>query len=249
MANTSGSPADESGRVVVVTGGATGIGAEITANFADLGAHVVVADLAEPQPVVAKAEFLPVDVSSDADLTALVATTVNKFGRIDALVNCAAVYKALGAKTPLEDLTNDDWDRVLTVNVRGTWQAIKAVLPAMEGGGHVVNVSSTTARNGSPGFAHYVASKAAVEGLTRAAARELGPRGITVNAIAPGLVDDEATRLLNDPTYAAAAANRRAIPRPMYPADLVHAVRFLTSDGARFITGQVLIVDGGSVFA
>ena len=173
MPDTSGPPAAESGRVVVVTGGATGIGAEIAADFAALGAHVVVADLAEPRPDVAKAEFQPVDVSSDADLTALVATTMDKYGRIDALVNCAAVYKALGAKAPLEDLTNDEWDRVLRVNVRGTWQAIKAVLPAMERGGHIVNVSSTTARNGSPGFAHYVASKAAVEGLTRAAR---GPR-------------------------------------------------------------------------
>jgi NAD(P)-dependent dehydrogenase (short-subunit alcohol dehydrogenase family) len=249
VAGTPGPPPEESGRVVVVTGGATGIGAEIAAGFVAVGAHVVVADLAEPEPDAAKAEFRRVDVSSDADLTALVADTVNQHGRIDALVNCAAVYKTLGAKTALEDITTDDWDRVLRVNVRGTWQAIKAVLPAMPGGGHIVNISSTTARNGSPGFAHYVASKAAVEGLTRAAARELGPRGVTVNAVAPGLVDDEATNVLNDPAYVTAAANRRAIPRPMYPDDLVDAVRFLSGHGARFITGQVLIVDGGGVFA
>jgi NAD(P)-dependent dehydrogenase (short-subunit alcohol dehydrogenase family) len=249
VADTVCSPEDEFGRVVVVTGGATGIGAEIVTHFVALGAHVVVADLVQPAPGAANAEFRPVDVCSDADLTALVASTVTQHGRIDALVNCAATYRALGAKTPLEDLTNDDWDRVLRVNVRGTWQAIRAVLPAMEGGGHIVNVSSTTARSGSPGLAHYVASKAAVEGLTRAAARELGPRGVTVNAIAPGLVDDEATRALNDPAYVAAAADRRAIPRPMHPPDLVQAVRFLSGDGARFITGQVLIVDGGGVFA
>jgi NAD(P)-dependent dehydrogenase (short-subunit alcohol dehydrogenase family) len=249
VADTPGPPADDSDRVVLVTGGATGIGAEITASFVAAGAHVVVADVAEPGHDAAQAEFHRVDVSSDADLSALVATTMNQHGRIDALVNCAAVYRALGAKTALEDIPNDDWDRVLRVNVRGTWQAIKAVLPAMERGGHIVNISSTTARTGSPGFAHYVASKAAVEGLTRAAARELGPRGITVNAIAPGLVDDEATNVLNERDYVAAAANRRAIPRQMYPADLVHAVRFLSGDGARFITGQVLIVDGGGVFA
>jgi NAD(P)-dependent dehydrogenase (short-subunit alcohol dehydrogenase family) len=249
VADRRGAPDDESGRVVVVTGGATGIGAEISADFVALGAHVVVADLAGPAHGAAEAEYQPVDVSSDADLSALVSNTVSQHGRIDALVNCAAVYKTLGAKTPMEDLRNDDWDRVLRVNVRGTWQAIKAVLPAMQHGGHIVNVSSTTARSGSPGFAHYVASKAAVEGLTRAAARELGPRGITVNAIAPGLVDDDATRALNDPAYIDAATSRRAIPRPMYPADLVRAVRFLSGDGARFITGQVLIVDGGGVFA
>lgn len=239
---------DESGRVVVVTGGATGIGAEIAADFIAARAHVVIADIAEPAPDVATATFHQVDITSDGDLAAMVSATVSQHGRIDALINCAAMYRALGGKTALEDLATDDWDRVLRVNARGTWQAIKAVLPAMKHGGHIVNISSTTARNGSPGFVHYVASKAAVEGLTRAAARELGSRGITVNAIAPGLVDDEATNVLNDPAYVAAAANRRAIPRPMYPADLVRAVRFLSGGGAGFITGQVLIVDGGGVF-
>jgi NAD(P)-dependent dehydrogenase (short-subunit alcohol dehydrogenase family) len=252
VTDTSGrpQPRGEEGRVVVVTGGATGIGAEIVADFASAGADVVVADLVEPAPDAAKTEFFKVDITSDTDLGAMVDATVTRVGRIDALVNCAAMYKALGGKTTLTDITNDDWDRVLRVNARGTWQAIKAVLPAMgERGGHIVNISSTTARNGSPGFAHYVASKAAVEGLTRAAARELGQRGITVNAIAPGLVNDDATNTLNDAGYVAAAANRRAIPRQMYPRDLVQAVRFLSGAGAGFITGQILIVDGGSVFA
>jgi NAD(P)-dependent dehydrogenase (short-subunit alcohol dehydrogenase family) len=166
----------ESGRVVVVTGGATGIGAEIAAGFAAAGAKVVIADLAEPTKDVAKDAYHRADITSDADLAALVSATVRAYGRIDALVNCAAVYRALGGKSAITELTNDDWDRVLRVNVRGTWQAIKAVVPAMDGGGHIVNISSTTARSGTPGFAHYVASKAAVEGLTRAAARELGAR-------------------------------------------------------------------------
>jgi NAD(P)-dependent dehydrogenase (short-subunit alcohol dehydrogenase family) len=237
------------GRVVVVTGGATGIGARITAGFLEAGASVVVADVAEPdgvQPTVA----CRVDITDDAALGRMVERAVADFGGIDALVNCAAIYKALGGKVSLDQLTNADWDRVLTVNVRGTWQAIRAVLPAMDkrGGGHIVNISSTTARSGSPGFAHYVASKAAVEGLTRAAARELGPRGITVNAIAPGLVDDEATNVLNDRHYVEQAASRRAIGRQMYPADLVGAARFLASEASGFITGQVLVVDGGGVF-
>lgn len=237
------------GRVVVVTGGATGIGARITAGFLEAGASVVVADVAEPdgvQPTLA----CRVDITDDAALERMVERAVADFGGIDALVNCAAIYKALGGKVSLDQLTNADWDRVLTVNVRGTWQAIRAVLPAMDrrGGGHIVNISSTTARSGSPGFAHYVASKAAVEGLTRAAARELGPRGITVNAIAPGLVDDEATNVLNDRQYVEQAASRRAIGRQMYPADLVGAARFLASEASGFITGQVLVVDGGGVF-
>lgn len=239
----------EAGRVVVVTGGATGIGAEIVADFTEAGADVIVADLAEPADDAPKADYAKVDITSDDDLRALTDRTVERFGRIDALVNCAAMYKALGGKTSFEEITLDDWDRVMRVNARGTWQAIKAVLPAMsERGGHIVNISSTTARSGTPGFAHYVASKAAVEGLTRAAARELGARGITVNAVAPGLVNDEATYVVNDAAYVTAAATRRAIPRQMYPADLVGAVRFLSGAGAGFITGQVLIVDGGGVF-
>lgn len=240
---------DETGRVVVVTGGATGIGAEIVAAFAAAGAEVMVADLAEPAADAAGSEFFRVDITSDDDLRAMVEATVARHGRIDALVNCAAMYKALGGKTAIDEISNEDWDRVLRVNTRGTWQAIKAVLPAMaEHGGHIVNISSTTARSGSPGFAHYVASKAAVEGLTRAAARELGPRGIAVNAVAPGLVNDDATNALNNADYVAAAANRRAISRQMYPADLVRAVQFLSGGGADFITGQVLVVDGGVLF-
>lgn len=238
------------GRVVVVTGGATGIGAAVASDLVDAGASVVVADLAEPDADASAARFHRVDVTDDAMLSSMVEATVAEFGGIDALVNCAAVYKALGRKTALEHITTSEWDNVLTVNVRGTWQSIKAAVPALEArGGHIVNISSTTARGGSPGFAHYVASKAAVEGLTRAAARELGPRGITVNAIAPGLVDDEATNLLNDRGYLDQAAGRRAISRQMHPCDLVGAVRFLCSDASAFVTGQVVIVDGGVVFA
>lgn len=241
------------GRAIVVTGGATGIGAEIVADLAGAGANVVVADLAEPagDPVkAAMAEYHRVDVTDDDALAAMVAATVQRFGAVDALVNCAALYRALGTKKGLAEVSVRDWDDVLRVNARGTWQAIKAVLPAMpERGGHIVNISSTTARNGSPGFPHYVASKAAVEGLTRAAARELGASNITVNAVAPGLVDDEATNVLNDRGYVEQAARRRAIGRPMYPQDLVAMVRFLCSDACGFITGQVVIVDGGGVFA
>lgn len=239
------------GRVVVVTGGASAIGAQLVAGLADAGARVIAADLAEqaregPGP----AAYYQTDITDDAALGQMVDRTVADFGGIDALVNCAAVYKTLGGKVSLTEITNAEWDRVLTVNVRGTWQAIKAVIPAIarRGGGHVVNISSSTARKGTPGFAHYVASKAAVEGLTRAAARELGAKGITVNAIAPGLVDDDATNVLNDRGYVEQAAGRRAIPRQMYPSDLVGAAQFLASDASSFITGQVLIVDGGSVF-
>jgi NAD(P)-dependent dehydrogenase (short-subunit alcohol dehydrogenase family) len=166
------------------------------------------------------------------------------------LVNNAAIYQALGAKRTINELTNDDWDLVLRVNVRGTWQAIKAAAPAMteRGGGRIVNIASVVARTGAIGFAHYVASKAAIEGLTRAAARELGPVGITVNAVSPGLVSDAASRQLNEDGYLAQAARSRALPREMQPQDLVGAVLWLVGPDSAFVTGQTVVVDGGGVF-
>ncbi|HLI36214.1 MAG TPA: SDR family oxidoreductase [Streptosporangiaceae bacterium] len=251
------------GRAVIVTGGATGIGAAYVAALAAAGADVVAADLpavaGDGEAVAGNASasgggrvlFSTADVTDDGDLARLVARTQREFGGVDALVNNAAVYGALGAKRPLQELTSAEWDRVMAVNVRGTWQAIKAAVPAMSarGGGRIVNISSVVARTGAPGFAHYVASKAAVEGLTRAAARELGGLGITVNAVAPGLVSDEATRTLNDPGYIARAAQARALAREMRPGDLLGAVLWLCSPASAFVTGQTIIVDGGGVFA
>ncbi|WP_051660562.1 SDR family NAD(P)-dependent oxidoreductase [Mycolicibacterium aromaticivorans] len=242
-------PHSVAGRTIVITGGSSGIGAEIAADLVSAGANAVIADLAEPQHAVPDAAYHRVDITKDTDLLTLVEDTVKRFGAIDALVNCAASYKALGSKKSLDELTTTEWDDVLRVNVRGTWQAIKAVFPVMkERGGHIVNISSTTARSGNPGFPHYIASKAAVEGLTRAAARELGTHGITVNAVALGLVDDEATNALNDRAYVEQAIGRRAIKRTLYPRDVAAVVRFLCSDASGFISGQVVIVDGGGIF-
>lgn len=241
-------PADLAGSVIVVTGGASGIGDQIVVDLVGAGADVVVADLAPP-PDRPRVTYHHVDITDDEALSRLVEATVARSGKVDALVNCAALYKSLGAKKALEELTTQEWDDVLRVNVRGAWQAMRAVLPAIPvNGGHIVNISSTTARTGTLGFPHYIASKAAVEGLTRAAARELGARGITVNAVAPGLVDDEATNELNDPEYVAQAVNRRSIKRTLLPGDVASVVRFLCSDASAFVTGQVIIVDGGGVF-
>jgi NAD(P)-dependent dehydrogenase (short-subunit alcohol dehydrogenase family) len=255
--------AELTGATVILTGAAGDIGATYVHALTARGANVVAADMAaaaDAGTVVAekasaagpgRAVFLGCDITDDDDWTTVVERAMSEFGSVDALVNNAAIYKALGGKRPLTELTNDDWDLVLRVNVRGTWQGIKAVTEPMaaSGGGRIVNVSSVVARTGAIGFAHYVASKAAVDGLTRAAARELGPRGITVNAVAPGLVTDEATRALNTDDYIAGAAKGRSIPREMTPDDLVGAVLWLASPAAGFVSGQTIIVDGGQVFA
>lgn len=249
-------------RVVVVTGGGTGIGATYVAALTAAGHQVVVADLetarAPAEQVVATADaagpgravFAPTDITVDESLDAMVQVATEEFGGIDAVVCNAALYGALGAKRQRLDLRPEDWDRVLAVNVRGTWQTIRAVAPVMaeRGGGSIVTISSVVARNGAPGFAHYVASKAAVEGLTKAAARELGGHGITVNAVAPGLVSDDATRAINDPDYIAMVAGTRAMAREMQPQDLVGTVLWLCSPASAFLTGQTIVVDGGGVF-
>jgi NAD(P)-dependent dehydrogenase (short-subunit alcohol dehydrogenase family) len=251
------------GATVILTGSGGDIGVTYLQALTAAGANVVAADVPaaaeQGQAAVDKANvsgpgravFVGCDVTEDDDWAAVVDRAQTEFGRIDALINNAAIYRTLGDKRPLTELRNEDWDLVLRVNVRGTWQGIKAVAGPMAdaGGGRIVNISSVVARTGAVGFAHYVASKAAVDGLTRAAARELGGHGITVNAVAPGLVTDEATRTLNADAYIAAAAKSRSVPREMVPEDLVGAVLWLASPAAGFVSGQTVIVDGGGVFA
>ncbi|MTD58911.1 SDR family NAD(P)-dependent oxidoreductase [Amycolatopsis pithecellobii] len=236
------------GSTVVVTGAAQGIGAEYVRAFRVAGANVVAVDL--PGALWDDGTGVAGDVTSEADWARIVEHSLSRFGRLDVLVNNAAVYAEIAGKRPLTDITIEEWDHVLAVNARGTWQGIKAVAPVMTeaGGGAIVNISSVVARTGAPGFLHYVASKAAVEGITKAAARELGPRGIRVNAVAPGLVDNESTRVLNSPGYLTSAAQSRSLARPMTPGDLVGTVTWLASPVARFVTGQTVIVDGGQVF-
>lgn len=260
---TSRSLFDLTGDVAIVTGATGDIGVEYVCALVAAGADVVLTDVASTSDAglaladkataigPGRAVFHAADVTSEDDLQQAVAVAVEQFGGVDVLVNNAAIYRGLGPKRPLTELRLDEWDLVLTVNVRGCWQAIKAVLPAFEerGGGRVVNISSTVARAGVPGFAHYVASKAAVDGLTRAAAKELGAVNVRVNGVAPGLVSDSATAAINPDGYAARSAQTRALSREMEPSDLVGAVLWLASRASGFVTGQTLLVDGGQVFA
>jgi NAD(P)-dependent dehydrogenase (short-subunit alcohol dehydrogenase family) len=243
-------------RTVLVTGGGRGIGAAYARAFCDRGANVVIADLAadkgeelarELQAAGQRASFAQVDVTDAASVAAAVYAAG---GTVDVLVNNAAVYMALGRKQGFDEISQAEWDRVMAVNVRGPWECAKAVAPGMRTRrwGRIVNIASAVAFAGGHGFAHYIASKAAVVGLTRALARELGASGITVNAVAPGLVDNDASRALNDDAYLVDGASaHRAIPRGMVAHDLVGAVLFLAGDDSEFITGQMIVVDGGTL--
>ena len=241
------------GTVVVVTGGARGIGAGLSRYLAAQGALVVTADVVDPPADGDDRAIthLRADVSDESSWQQLVAAVLERHGRIDALVNNAAVYQGLGTKRPFTEITVEEWDRVLAVNTRGVWLGMRAVHPVMkaQGRGRVVNIASSTVHMGVPWFAHYTASKGAVIALTRSVAREVGADGITVNAVAPGLVETDATRALNDADYLAASAGRRAVPRAMEPGDLAPVVSFLCSEGSGFVTGQTLIVDGGVAFS
>jgi NAD(P)-dependent dehydrogenase (short-subunit alcohol dehydrogenase family) len=243
----------EPGTVVLVTGGAHGLGAALSRHLAAEGAAVVSADIVEADwdPDGLDVSQVRTDVTDEESWRRLVSWTVERHGRIDALVNNAAIYQGLGGKRPFTDITVQEWDRVMAVNTRGVWLGMRAVHPAMkeQGYGRVVNIASATVHMGVPYFAHYTASKGAVIALTRSVAREVGADGITVNAIAPGLVETEATLSLNDDEYLAASAARRAVPRRMEPGDLAPVVSFLCSRGSGFITGQTLIVDGGVAFS
>jgi NAD(P)-dependent dehydrogenase (short-subunit alcohol dehydrogenase family) len=245
-------------RVAIVTGGAAGIGLAIVRRLVDEGASVVIADIRDAKeaadglagsnwPVMA----VEADVSSEDSVAGMVERTIDRFGRIDILVNNAAVSASLALK-PFEELTVPEWRRVLDVNAIGVFLCCRAVASHMRArkSGRIVNITSGTAFKGAPFLLHYVASKGAVMSMTRSLARELGTDNITVNAVSPGYTLSEGN--LANPDFLAAhrqaAIAGRVLQRDAYPEDLVGAVAFLASDDAAFMSGQILAVDGGSVF-
>ena len=245
-------------KVAVITGGAAGIGFQYAKRFLAEGARVVVADVTDP---VAAADKLGAadrvlgvrtDVSVPASVAAMVAAAVSAFGRIDVLVNNAAIFAALKPQ-PFEEIPEAEWDRVMAVNVKGVWNCARAVAPLMraQGGGRIVNVASAIVAKGTAFLMHYVASKGAVVAMTRALARELGPAGITVNAIAPGLILSDTVQANPDITgfQVAAIMQARSLKREAFPEDVEGTVVFLASDDSAFMSGQTLVVDGGSVFS
>jgi NAD(P)-dependent dehydrogenase (short-subunit alcohol dehydrogenase family) len=246
------------GKVAVITGGAAGLGFAYARRFLAEGARVVVADIADPVSAADKLDTtgrtlgVKTDVSDAASVRAMVDATVARFGRIDVLVNNAAVFATLKPQR-FDEIPETEWDRVMAVNVKGVWNCVRAVAPIMraQGGGRIVNVASAIVAKGTVLLMHYVTSKGAVVAMTRALARELGPDKITVNAIAPGLILSDTVQANPDITnfQLSAIMQARSLERDAFPEDVEGTVVFLASDDSAFMSGQTLIVDGGSVFS
>ena len=244
-------------RVVIITGAAQGIGATYARALAAEGARIVIADVLDGSKLVDELEgmgseaiSLKTDVSDEASVAAMAAAVMERFGQIDVLVNNAAIYASLKMKG-FEDIELGEWEKVMAVNVRGPFLCARAVVPYMKekGYGRIINISSGTPFKGTPNLLHYVTSKGAVLALTRALARELGEHGISVNTLAPGLVLSEgvvANVEMRERLTAPVIASR-AIKRDQMPGDLIGPLLFLASDDSAFMTGETVVVDGGSV--
>jgi NAD(P)-dependent dehydrogenase (short-subunit alcohol dehydrogenase family) len=249
-----------SGRTAIVTGGAKGIGRHYSRALAAEGARVMIADIADgmglAEEIAAEHGANSVtsavaDVSDETSVKALVAATIERFGKIDVLVNNAALYAPL-QETKCTEIDAELWDKVMAVNLRGPFLMVKHVAPHMiaQGYGKIINIGSGTAFRGIPWMLHYVTSKGGITGFTRALARELGEHGIRVNTLAPGFTLSDSV-VSENPGHVKTARDRalqsRALRRDEHPQDLLGALVFLSSADSDFVTGQTLAVDGGNV--
>jgi p-cumic alcohol dehydrogenase len=243
------------GKVVLITGAARGLGLEYARSLGQAGAHVVAGDITDCTDAAVAAGndafAVPLDVTDVAACDSMAERAMEKFGRIDGLINNAALYGSLRGGR-FNQIAETDWDAAMAVNVKGIWNCCKAVVPAMRqsGGGSIVNISSLAATYGMAFALHYTTSKAAVIGLTRGLARELGRDNIRVNAVAPSAVITEGTaEFFGDKLDRGLEVIRagQSIQRTLEPADLAGTIAWLIGDGSRFVTGQTIAVDGGTV--
>ena len=243
------------GQIAIVTGAGRGIGVEYAKVLAAEGAKVTVSDIIDTDNTVniikqagGEAIGIHCDVTDPENIRAMVAETISTFGKLDILVNNAALFADLKQGSFL-DIDEAEWDRVMQINTRGVFSCVKAAVPEMKknGYGKIINIASGTVFKGTPMLLHYVSSKGAQVAFTRALAREVGDDGITVNCIAPGLTMSE--KVINDDQWTAVKDGNtasRAIKREQMPEDLIGALVFFSSKDSDFITGQTLVVDGGS---
>ena len=244
-------------RAVIVTGAGRGLGRAYARRLASEGARVGIAEIEEERGEETaeeirreggQATFHPTDVSSEESTGEMAARFMSDWGQIDGLVANAALADSVGG-AGYDEISVEDWDRLMAVNVRGTWLTCRAVAPHMQQRkrGSIVTIGSDTALWGSPKLLHYVTTKGAMTAFTRAMARELGADDVRINCVAPGLVRNEATAGVPEEKHAWNVENR-AIRREAEEGDMVGVVSFLLSDDAAFITGQLIVVDGGLVF-
>ncbi len=248
------------GRVAIITGGAHGIGKAYAQRLSDEGANVVIADIDGPASEVTaetisslssapKAIGFKVDVANEESLASMVKKTMEAFGRIDILINNAAVFATIPiSRLPFDEISVDEWDRLMAVNLKGAWLAVRAVAPVMKAQeyGKIINIASGTAFKGTGGRIHYVTSKAGILGFTRSLANDLGAFNITVNCVAPGSTLSEEKAPDDIKKRREGKASARPLSRLQVPEDLVGAMAFFCSGDSDFITGQTLVVDGGA---
>ena len=245
------------GKTVVVTGGARGLGRAYCESLATEGANVVAADIRDTQATVdsvtstgGSAIGVDLDVADMSSCEAMAQAAIDSFGRVDALVNNAALYGDISGGR-FDQIPDDQWDKVMKVNIKGIWHCCKACVPHIRsaGGGSIVNISSLAATYGMPYALDYAMSKAAVIGMTRSLARELGRDWIRVNSVAPSAVLTEGTEDYmgekREKALAVIAANQ-SLRANLEPQDMVGTILFLVSDASRFVTGQTIMVDGGT---
>jgi 3-oxoacyl-[acyl-carrier protein] reductase len=246
-------------KTVIITGAGQGIGRALALRLGAEGAHVAVTDVneesarrvaSEIEAAGGRAHALTLDVVDRSAVTRVVAEVAEQFGGLDILVNNAGIFSTI-RMGPFEEISEQEFSQVMAVNVAGTFNCCQAVAPLLRAqhSGSIINLSSGTVRMGRPFYAHYVTSKAAVVGMTRALANELGDDNIRVNAIMPGSIKTEIPRDTVTPEQARGIIARQALKRQMTPEDILGTIVFLASDDSEMLTGQVIVVDGGVIFS